>query len=388
MNKSREPEHRAFLTWLIQELIAHQVDALVVAGDIFDTGTPASYARSLYFNFLKQAAKEWGGQIIIVGGNHDSVSTLNESSAVLELANTTVIGGACEDIAQEIVVLDKLSGEAGAVIAAVPYLRDRDVRLSNDDERADDKSNALRKGIKNHYEEAYQLAQELASEKELPIIATGHLTTQGGELTEGVRELYIGTLEGYASDDFPSDFDYIALGHLHKKQIMGHKEHIRYCGSPIPLSFIEAQYDRSVNLVEIKKGEKPLVEELIVPTSQKLISLSGKIDKVLSELNNLKSEEAANIWVEVQIELDGTEGNITQQINKLIEGSSLEVLRIKRIRQSSEVRLNRVNAEKLHEMTVDEVFERRIHLTTLSPEQTKKVTQLFHQVRSQVEEEV
>ncbi|WDE97141.1 exonuclease SbcCD subunit D C-terminal domain-containing protein [Lentisphaera profundi] len=387
MNKSREPEHRAFLVWLLKQLIEHKVDALVVAGDIFDTGTPPSYARKIYFDFLKSAAKEWGGQVVIVGGNHDSVSTLNESGGVLEVVNTFVIGGAADDPIDEVCALNKLSGEPGAIIAAVPYLRDRDVRISEAGQSADEKSAALRKGISDHYAEVYEASKIKASEigGDLPLIATGHLTTSGSELSEGVRELYIGTLQGYDSASFPEDFDYIALGHLHKKQVMGPREQIRYCGSPIPLSFMEAKYERSVNLVDLKAGEKPVVEELVVPIHQKLLSLSGKLNEIIEQIQKLPSEDEA-YWLEIQIELDGTEGNVISQINDLTLEMKHEVLRVKRQHKNKELRLKRLNAERLHEMTVEEVFEKRLGIAELDEDQNGILRHLFKQAKNLVEQ--
>lgn len=388
MNKNRGPEHEAFLVWLLDQLIVNSVDALVVAGDIFDTGTPPSYARSIYFDFLKQAKLKWGGQIVIVGGNHDSVSTLNESGGLLEIANTIVIGGAEEKPADEVFVLNRLdSDEPGAIICAVPYLRDRDVRKSVAGENAEAKSEALRNGISEHYKTVYESAREKASayDKDLPLIATGHLTTRGGELTEGVRELYIGTLQGYACDDFPDDFDYIALGHLHKKQIMGKREHIRYCGSPIPLSFMEANYERTVNLVDLELQKDPVVTELIVPCTQKLKTLRGKFDEIVEELKILSLDKERSLWLEIEVELDETQGNITKELNDLIEGVPVEILRIKRMRRTQSSGLKRAKAERLHEMSVEDVFQKRLKESELEEKKERALTQAFKQIYSQVQ---
>ena len=390
MNKSRGPEHEAFLLWLLDLLIDKKVDALVVAGDIFDTGTPPSYARSIYFDFLKQSKLKWGGQIVIVGGNHDSVSTLNESGGLLEIANTIVIGGAEENPEDEVFILNHLAdGKAGAIICAVPYLRDRDVRKSVAGEDAAAKSEALRCGISEHYKTVYDKARAMASEYDydLPLIATGHLTTRGGELTEGVRELYIGTLQGYASDDFPEDFDYIALGHLHKKQIMGKRKHIRYCGSPIPLSFMEAKYKRTVNLVDLESKKVPVVEELIVPCTQSLKTLKGKFDEITEKIKDLSLEPKQTLWLEIEIELDETQGNITKDLNDLIEDLPIEILRIKRMRRAQGASLKRAKTERLHEMSVEDVFQKRLKEADLDEAKEKDLTLAFKQIYAQIQED-
>ena len=390
MNKSRESEHRAFLNFLLTNLINLGVDALVVAGDIFDTGTPPSYARNLYFDFLKEAKEKWGGQIVIVGGNHDSVATLSESEALLQLANTIVVGGAKDDPTEEVFVLNKLSGEPGAVICAVPFLRDRDVRKSQAGEDATAKSEALRQGISKHYSDVYEVAREKDKELggNLPLIATAHLTTQGGTLTEGVRELYIGTLQGYASEDFPADFDYIALGHLHKKQIMGQRDHIRYCGSPIPLSFIEAEYERTVNLVDFAADKSITVEEIVVPVTQELQTLRGNIMKITESLQNLLMESGdKSVWLEIEVEVDESQGAVSKEFNAIVEGSNIEILRIKRRQKNKKNQPSQLKAVQLHEMTVEEVFQKRLSEAELDSEKSDQLAMAFKELHAELLEE-
>lgn len=93
MGKSRLSEHRAFLTWLLDTIDQQQIDALLVVGDIFDTATPPSYARTLYHNFIVELNQRSRCQLVVIGGNHDSVATLHETRDLLQCLNTTVIGG-------------------------------------------------------------------------------------------------------------------------------------------------------------------------------------------------------------------------------------------------------------------------------------------------------
>lgn len=92
-SKSRAAEHEAFLNWLLETAQAHEVDAIIVAGDIFDTGSPPSYARELYNRFVVNL-QQTGCHLVIVAGNHDSVATLNESRDILAFLNTTVVASA------------------------------------------------------------------------------------------------------------------------------------------------------------------------------------------------------------------------------------------------------------------------------------------------------
>lgn len=92
-SKSRAAEHSAFLDWLLTSAQAHEVDAIIVAGDIFDTGSPPSYARELYNRFVVQL-QQTGCQLVVLAGNHDSVATLNESRDILAFLKTTVVASA------------------------------------------------------------------------------------------------------------------------------------------------------------------------------------------------------------------------------------------------------------------------------------------------------
>ncbi|MCH2206634.1 MAG: exonuclease SbcCD subunit D C-terminal domain-containing protein [Lentisphaerales bacterium] len=365
MNQSREAEHRIFLNWLIEQIKQHEVDALIVAGDIFDTGTPPSYARKLYYDFLKDLNRTCGIPLVIIGGNHDSISTLNESGTLLKLLNIHVIGGKTS-AEEETFVLSNRNGEDSAIICAVPFLRDRDVRLSVEGETFKDKKDSLRLGIKRHYQETLSVANKLNGNRKLPIIATGHLTTSGGELTDGVRDIYIGSLESYDSNDFPDEFDYIALGHLHTKQVFGKRQHIRYCGSPIPISFGEAKQQKIVKLVEVKQGKDPVVQELNIPVSRILKSISGSLEEIQQEIASLETDLELPTWIEVVLH-ENTEISSAQTLLKeATKELTVDILRFRRNRAKKNRSI--ISKEKelsLKEISVEDVFEQRLSTVEL-----------------------
>ncbi len=127
MGKTREQEHRLFLDWLLETVRQKKVDAVVIAGDIFDTGVPPSYARTLYNQFIVELQAAGKCQLVVLGGNHDSVATLHESRSILACLNTSVIGAAGDDPAKQVVVLKDRKGRPGLVLCAIPYIRPRDV---------------------------------------------------------------------------------------------------------------------------------------------------------------------------------------------------------------------------------------------------------------------
>ncbi len=256
--RMRYDEFEAFLSWLYDTIVTQQVDVLIVAGDIFDTMTPSNKSQALYYEFLGKVSKTCCQHIVIVAGNHDSPSFLDAPSQVLKFLNVHVIGTACDDLNDEVLILEDADGNPHCIIAAVPYLRDRDVRNSAAGESAQDKDSNVIAGIRAHYDgvaeiaKAHQKHMIQTHQRHIPIIATGHLFAAGSKTTDddGVRDLYVGNLGKISADMFDECFDYVALGHLHVPQRVGGCDHIRYSGSPIAMGFGEARQQKQVLLVQ------------------------------------------------------------------------------------------------------------------------------------------
>ncbi|MCV6589138.1 MAG: exonuclease subunit SbcD, partial [Marinobacterium sp.] len=179
MGKSREAEHRAFLDWLLEQIKTQRIDVLLVAGDIFDTGTPPSYARTLYNNFIVELRSN-KCQLVILGGNHDSVATLHESRELLACLGTRVIGGISEAPADQVLLLKDRRNQPGALLCAIPFLRTRELLQSQAGQSATERQQAMLMAMQQHYQAIYDEAvrqREALELPNLPIIATGHLTT-------------------------------------------------------------------------------------------------------------------------------------------------------------------------------------------------------------------
>ena len=305
--RMRYDEFEAFLSWLQDTISAQKVDVLIVAGDIFDTMTPSNRAQALYYEFLGKVSKSCCQHIVIVAGNHDSPTFLDAPSNVLKFLNVHVIGTACEDLNDEVLVLDAADGTPHCIIAAVPYLRDRDVRSSAAGESADSKDANVIKGIRAHYDEVASIAKakqtELAEvhQRHIPIIATGHLFAAGGTTTEddGVRELYVGSLGKISADMFDESFDYVALGHLHVPQRVGGRESIRYSGSPIAMGFGEAKQQKQVLLVQFGavendfSNQKPASNSTSESNMPKLTNTVTKIEQSVEKTTKKVASRSA-----------------------------------------------------------------------------------------------
>ena len=255
--RKRYQEFESFLDWLAQTIEDEKIDALLVAGDVFDTSTPSNRAQALYYRFLHRVAASCCRHIVVIAGNHDSPSLLSAPKELLRALDVYVVGSVTETLDDEVIVLHK-DNKPEAIVCAVPYLRDKDIRTVEPGETIDDKNAKLIEGLKNHYANVCDIAEQKRAEfksaghVDIPIVAMGHLFTSGGQTVDGdgVRELYVGSLAHVGKDIFPQSIDYLALGHLHVPQVVVGVEHIRYCGSPIPMGYGEATQEKKVVLIE------------------------------------------------------------------------------------------------------------------------------------------
>ncbi len=382
MGKTRQAEHQAFCAWLLEQVRAHAVDVLLIAGDVFDTGAPPSYAREQY-NRLVVELRDAGCALIVLGGNHDSPAMLGESRTLLAQLGARVVPGVGLDPAEQVLVLHDRVGAPGAILCAIPFIRPREVLASQAGQSAQDKQQSLQQAIAEHYQTLFALAEARRAELglALPIIASGHLTTVGASASESVREIYVGSLEAFPTSAFPPA-DYIALGHIHRPQKVAGLEQIRYCGSPIALSFDEARQQKEVLLVEFGAGALQAVTPLPVPCFQPLASLRGS----LAELADAIAEQAAQgsaerpVWLEVQVRGDDYLSDLQSRIAALCEGLPVEVLRIRRERGNAAASLASEARETLDELSAAEVFDRRLQQEQLGEEETQRLQGLYRRV--------
>lgn len=392
MGKSRQAEHQALIDWLLLQVDAHAVDAVLIAGDVFDTGAPPSYARELYSQLVVRLHSA-GVALLLLAGNHDSVATLGESSMMLARLNAIVVA-AVADPASHIVVLPLRGGEAGCIVCAVPFIRPRDVLQSQAGQSAEEKQQSMQAAIQAYYQSVYEagrtrqaeLAQALG--RSLPLLATGHLTTVGASSNESVREIYVGSLEAYPTAAFPP-VDYIALGHIHKPQKVGGLDHIRYCGSPIALGFDEARQQKEVLLVDLHADGLGAVTALAVPSFQQLVSVSGNLQELATAIS-AAAEEALpgqSVWMEVTVAEDDYLADLPARIEALTQGLPVEVLRVRRLRGTAAASLAAEQSETLDELSPDDVFARRLAQEDLAPELQRELSQRYRAVVTSLTED-
>ncbi|WCE94067.1 exonuclease SbcCD subunit D C-terminal domain-containing protein [Acidithiobacillus ferriphilus] len=358
--RKRYEEFEAFLKWLAKTIQHEKVDALLVAGDVFDTSAPSNRAQELYYRFLCAVAASSCRHVVVIAGNHDSPSFLNAPRELLKVLNVHVVGALAEVISDEVLVLHTEGGIPELIVCAVPYLRDRDIRVAEAGETIEDKERKLIEGIRDHYAAATAIAeaQRLALGVDIPIVAMGHLFAAGGQTVDGdgVRDLYVGSLAHVTAAIFPDSLNYLALGHLHVPQKVGSSERRRYSGSPIPMGFGEAKQAKSVCMVDFDHAE-PTVQILPVPVFQRLERVKGDWPAISARILELSAIHP-QAWLEVIYEGEEVISDLRDRLDKATANSDLEILRIKNNRIVDRVLGQIHDEEMLDDLSVDEVFAR------------------------------
>ena len=387
--RRRYKEFEQFLDWLIGCIETEGVEVLLVAGDVFDNGTPSNLALELYYRFLCRCAAAGCRHVVVTAGNHDSPSLLNAPREVLRFLNVHVVGSMAEAAEDELVVLDDAAGRPALIVCAVPYLRDRDIRRAEAGETFEDKGRKLVEGISDHYREvgaaAVNRRRELGGD--LPIIAMGHLFTSGGQTVEGdgVRELYVGTLGQVRADIFPDCFAYLALGHLHAAQRVSGSDVRRYSGAPIPMSFGEAGRGKIVMAVNVT-ADCVSVEEIPVPSFQQLETVRGDWKHISARISALKNSRSS-VWLEVVYEGADVIGDLQERLRELVDGTTLEILRAKNMRLVERVMSRMATEETLDDLTVDDVFARCLAAHEVPQEQQGELVAAFHEAVASLHED-
>ena len=361
IERDRLAEHAAFVDWLIETLRTEKIDALLLSGDVFDAANPPQDAVALYFDFLKRLADLKSVKAIITGGNHDSASHLNAPRDLLRRFDVHVFGHAGAD---------NLVDLGGCVVAAVPFLRERDLRQATAGETIATVHEQVRTAIRDHYAAQLAAARTLAQGR--PVIAMGHLTVLGATTSDSERDIHIGNLGSVGADIFEG-FDYTALGHLHRPQKVAGRETIRYSGTPIPLRFSEATDAQSVVIIDTEAGGntaeigRPQSSEsknsslrssnlcgvtvLPIPLTRQLIRVKATRATLAADLENVP----AGAWAEVTVKLDAPEPDLDRQVREAAAGR-FEVLKVLTDLPISETAPWQSKAPTLHDLQPRDVF--------------------------------
>ena len=274
---SREAEHRAFLDHLGHLIVEHDVDALLVAGDVFDGINPSGEAQRMLYSALARFVRQRPGlTVVMIAGNHDPAARLEAPQAILAELGVHVVGtmqvgpghadpghadpgqadpgqadpGQADpgqaDLGRHLIPLSDRTG-VRAYVLAIPFLRAADLPGLTMEVAGGE--GAVVRAVRALHATLTEAA--VAASHGLPLIAMGHLTCSGAETSHGAeRPIRIGGEDAVPPDIYPKALSYVALGHLHKPQSLDGGR-VRYAGSPFPLSASEIPYVHGVTLIEL-----------------------------------------------------------------------------------------------------------------------------------------
>ncbi|MDR1761049.1 MAG: exonuclease SbcCD subunit D C-terminal domain-containing protein [Bacteroidales bacterium] len=353
-DNSRIGEQKAFLCWLHEHIVMHNVSLLCIAGDVFDTQNPSAEAQKIYYDFLINISRECPQlQIIIIAGNHDSAARLEAPKAILATMNVHVVG-VIEHSANGSIDMSKLVIPllGKGVCVAIPYVRQGDYNTSQ----------SYSEGVSRLFAQACEYAHEHFPNE--PIVAMGHLYASGAEISENdsSERLMIGGIDAVSVNTFPKDIAYLALGHLHKAQRIG-AEHIRYAGSPLPMSFAEINYKHGVNLVEIANNSVQVERlEFAPPAPLLLIPRTAlPLSEVLAELHALPdaNEEISHEtpYLFVQVLVNEPLPSLRTDIEQAIQGKHVRFVGLKKVEHTTKNISNAPSYNQTKQMTPLQIAE-------------------------------
>jgi exonuclease SbcD len=334
----RGAEHQHFLDWLINTLEAEQVEGLLICGDIFDNANPSAASQKQLYRFLQQAKQRLPHlNIVLIAGNHDSPGRLEAPAPLLASLDASVTGfvprqaDGSIDIARLVVPLKNHAGDIAAWCLAIPFLRPGDVPRVESHGEAD----PYMAGIALLYRQVLEHALTLRQPGQA-IIALGHCHMVGGDVSEdSERRIVIGGTEALSAGIFDPAIAYAALGHLHLAQRVAKQDHLRYCGSPLPMSFAEISYPHQVLRVDLDGEHVAAITALPIPRAVELLRIPKQpapladVLAALAALDLPATDEPQQMpYLEVRVRLDAPEPGLRATIEAALEGKPVRLARI------------------------------------------------------------
>lgn len=322
----RLEEQRRFLDWLRAECVAREVDALLVAGDVYDVVNPSVAAQSLFAEFLVEFRLALpDAAVVVVAGNHDSGARLELPSPFAKVLGGIRLVGGVEvgevGLERHLVALADKDGADAAWCLAVPFVRPGDIECKVGPQETVDQAFSRSLG------EFYRSLKELARRRNpsIPLVAMGHLTLAGSDKA-GSERILIGGVESVAVSSLADGADYVALGHIHRCQTVG-SPRVRYSGSPLAMDFDERRHPHRVLLVELDgPGADPMTTPIDVPEIVPLLRFPERTGS-WSDLEKAVTEFDWSPWngvardlrplVEMRFLPDGSESDLRSRTEAL-----------------------------------------------------------------------
>jgi DNA repair protein SbcD/Mre11 len=306
----RDPETRTVLAELVEVAAEHRPDLIVVAGDLFDRGVPPLLSMSVVLKALVDLAAT-GARVVAIPGNHDSAGLFEVLAPHLVHSGIALAYKPLRPEAGGVVEVSSRDGKEVARVACFPFLHQAHIVEFLETHEDRHKSYAERiRAINRHYAE-YLSARP---QKNAVDVLVGHFMIHNAVPAGSERPLHIGEAYMATEDAVPHQFNYVALGHIHKAQSApGSEDYARYAGSVMQLDFGEADEEKSVVIAEVSPDGKRHIAQIPLTSGRRLAKVSGTIDELRAQAAELKGA-----IVSVEVITDAPSVNLSDEIHAFL----------------------------------------------------------------------
>ena len=362
-SRKRYDEFDKVLEFILKVIREEHIEAVIIAGDVFDSNLPSNRATEQYYNFLVSARDAGVKNLIVAAGNHDSASFLEAPAHVLKKFSVHVSGKVDpEKVDSAIIPLQTEEGKIGAVVCAVPYLRDSDIRRAVSGEDIEAQENRRLEGVLAWYEKICARAEELYPG--VPLIATGHFYAD--------EVNYYKSLQAVPVSRLPENIDYLALGHLHVPQQIGGKINARYSGALLQMDFKDFKDVKKLLILDSDKLKDAPVE-VVIPCFQRIEKISGTLDELREKIEEF-SLCGESVWV-YAFHTGDFEPRLSYILSGYCADTQVSVIKCDNQQMNPALTQYRSNTEEPVEITPQKLFERVIE--NMSDERRQTLTAAF-----------
>ena len=377
--EKRFDEYDALLDHICSVIKEENIEAVIIAGDIFDSHMPSNRAAEQYYRFLIQAGMNGAKKIIVTGGNHDSAAYLEAPKEILKHLSVHVFASASSDCKDMVLELKDKNGKLAALVGAVPYLHERDLVLIEGGQSIAERENALRTAVLEYYR---KMAETLDSiDSTVPHIVTGHLFATDDKKK---NDTWTGTLMSISADEFPASIDYLALGHLHDSHTLktANQTCIRYPGAPVNVSFRELGTAKSLTVIDTDDIRN--IREIVLPMFQDMRIIQGTTAEISAELAALKAEDHS-IWCSIE-NTGEYEPGLAENLNEIVKDSKVKILHCNN-RATNPAVLQRLPEERhLADLAPVEVFKLMLNESKITGDSADQLLAAFNEIETAARE--
>lgn len=294
--RKREDEQAAVMDEICCIADDQKVDAVLMAGDVFDTVNPPASSEALFYETAQRLSLGGKRPLFVIAGNHDSPDRLEASKPLAGRQGIKIIG---RPVPQPLVLPVPRTDEK-LVIGCIPFPSESRLNevLSemNEEEAIQSAYNARVAVLFKQHAQFFQ--------RDTVNLLMTHLFVAGGQESASERPIQVGGAYTVFPSSFPRAAQYVAMGHLHRPQTIGHAPSpARYAGSPLAYSFSETGQAKSVTVLDVSPGEKPLLQELPLSAGRRLVRWQADqgVEQVRRWLDEGRDIDA---WIDLELTLD------------------------------------------------------------------------------------